>query len=72
MRSISIRVDDAVKERLDALARAHGLDAERIVREAVVERIEELADYDAVTARLARPHRRLSDEEVWAQPDLAD
>lgn len=29
-------------------------------------RVEELEDFYEVSARLARPHRWVSDEEVWA------
>jgi predicted DNA-binding protein len=72
LRSISIRVEDEVKERLDALASAHQLNLSAVLREAIVERLEELEDFYEVSARLARPHRRLSNAEVWAAPDLAD
>jgi predicted DNA-binding protein len=72
MRSISVRVEDGLKERLERLARAHGLNLSHVLREAIAERVEELEDFYEVSARLARPHRRLSDAEVWAELDRAD
>ena len=72
MRSISFRVEDGLKERLVCLARAHGLNLSHVVREAIAERVEDLEDFYEVSARLARPHRRLSDADVWAELDLAD
>jgi predicted DNA-binding protein len=72
MRSISVRVEDGLKERLERLARAHGLNLSHVLREAIAERVEELQDFYEVSARLAWPHRRLSDAEVWAEVDRAD
>lgn len=72
MRSISVRVEDGLKERLERLARAHGLNLSHVLREAIAERVEELEDFYEVSARLARPHRRLTDAEVWAELDRAD
>ena len=72
MRSISVRVEDGLKERLERLAQAHGLNLSHVLREAIAERVEELEDFYEVSARLARPHRRLSDTEVWAELDRAD
>ena len=72
MRSISVRIEDGLKERLERLAQAHGLNLSHVLREAITERVEELEDFYEVSARLARPHRRLSDADVWAELDLAD
>jgi predicted DNA-binding protein len=72
MRSISVRVEDGLKERLERLARAHGLNLSHVLREAIAERVEELEDFYEVSARLARSHRRLSDMDVWAEFDRAD
>jgi predicted DNA-binding protein len=64
-----MRVEDGLKERL---ARAHGLNVRHVLREAIAERIEELEDFYEVSARLARPHRRVPDAEVWAELERAD
>jgi predicted DNA-binding protein len=72
MRSVSIRFEDGLKQRLDWLAQVHGLNLSHVLREAIAERVEELEDFYEVSARLARPHRRLSDAEVWAELDRAD
>jgi predicted DNA-binding protein len=50
----------------DAAALSH------VLREAIAERVEELEDFYEVSARLARPHRRVPDAEVWADLDRAD
>jgi predicted DNA-binding protein len=72
MRNLSVRVEDGIKERLERLARNHGLNVSHVLREAIAERVEELEDFYEVSARLARPHQRVSDEEVWASLDRAD
>jgi predicted DNA-binding protein len=72
MRSLSVRVEDDVKERLERLARVHGLNVSHVLREAIGERVEELEDFYAVSERLARPHRRVPDAEVWAELGRAD
>lgn len=72
MRSISIRVEDGLKQRLERLAQAHGLNVSHVLREAIAERVEELEDFYEVSARLARSHRRVPDAEVWAELDRAD
>jgi predicted DNA-binding protein len=69
MPSISVRVEDALKERLDRLARAQGLNLSHVPREAIAERVEELEDFYDVSARLARSRRRVPDAEVWADLD---
>ena len=72
MRSISIRVEEGLKQRLERLAQAHGLNLSHVLREAIAERVEALEDFYEVSARLARPHRRVPDAEVWAELDRAD
>ena len=72
MRSISIRVEDDLKQRLERLAQAHGLNLSQVLREAIAERVEELEDFYEVSARLARSDRRVADAEVWAELDRAD
>ena len=72
MRSISIRVEDGLKQRLERLAQAHGLNVSHVLREAIAERVEELEDFYEVSARLARQHRRVADADVWAELDRAD
>jgi len=62
-------VDDGVKE---WLARNHRSNIGHVLREAIAERVEELEDFYEVSARLARPHRRVSDEEIWTGLDRAD
>ncbi len=54
------------------LARNHGSNIGHVLREAIAERVEELEDFYEVSARLARPHRRVSDEEIWTGLDRAD
>lgn len=72
MPSISVRVDDEIKLRLDTLAKAHGLNVSWVLREVIVDRLEELEDVYEASVRLARPHRRMTDTEVWATLNLVD
>ncbi len=72
MKSISIRIDDNIKDRLDELSEKHGLNASRLMRQAIAEKLEELEDFYMVRKRLAEPFEPVSNEDVWRRAGLAD
>lgn len=72
MSTISFTVDDQVKTRLEDLAKRHGFDQAQLLREALLEKIEELEDHQVVSARMSRPHRVIRNEQVWKELDLED
>ena len=72
MKAISIRIDDDVKDRLDSLTQAHGLNVSHLMRLAISEKLEELEDFYMVRKRLAEPFVPVSNEDVWKQAGLAD
>jgi predicted DNA-binding protein len=69
---ISFAIDDEMKLRFEAVAEDLGLDRDQLIREALLEKIEELEDYRVVRERLDRPHARIDDDQVWRELDLED
>jgi RHH-type rel operon transcriptional repressor/antitoxin RelB len=65
MRAVSVRVDADIKARWDRLASEHGLNQSQLMREALIEKLEELEDFYTVRARLAEPFEPVPNEEVW-------
>jgi predicted DNA-binding protein len=72
MTTITFTIDDEVKARLDALASRHGLNTAALVREALLDKLEELEDHDVVKERLGRPYRTVSHEEIRKGLGLED
>lgn len=72
MKTVSIRIDDDIKARWDELAEVHGLDSGRLMRQAIVEKLEELEDYYVVKERTATPFQPVPNEEVWRRLGLED
>lgn len=72
MKTISIRIDEDVKSRWDRLADEHGLNQSRLMREAIVEKLEELEDFYVVKARTKEPFTPIPNEEVWRRLGLED
>lgn len=72
MKTVTIRIDDDVMTRWDELAQAHGLDSGRLMRQAIVEKLEELEDFYVVKARTAKPFQPVPNEEVWRRLGLED
>jgi RHH-type transcriptional regulator, rel operon repressor / antitoxin RelB len=72
MKTLSIRIDEGIKERWEKLAEAHGLNASQHMREAIVEKLEELEDYYVVKERLSKPYETIPDEEVWRRLGFDD
>jgi RHH-type rel operon transcriptional repressor/antitoxin RelB len=72
MKTVSVRLDESVKARWERLAEAHGLNQSQLMREAIVEKLEELEDFYTVKARLAAPFTPVPDDEVWKRLGLAD
>lgn len=70
MATISIRIDDEIKRRLEEAAGAYATSASRVVREALAEKIEELEDYLTVTSRLAKPFDSVANDDVWKRLEL--
>lgn len=72
MKSVSVRVDDDIKARWDRLSDEHGLNASHLMRQAIVEKLEELEDFYTVRQRLSEPFDPISDKDVWKRVGLAD
>ena len=72
MKTISVRIDDDLKKRLDRLTDAHGLNASHLMRQAITEKLEELEEFYAVRERLAEPFTPVPNDEVWKRVGLAD
>lgn len=67
MKTVSLRLDEDVKARWDKLSRAHGLNASKLMRDAIVDRLEELEDFYVVQARLTTPFTPVPNDEVWKE-----
>lgn len=72
MKTISIRIDEDVKSRWDRLADEHGLNQSRLMREAIVEKLEELEDFYVVKSRTQEPFTPIPNEEVWRRLGFED
>jgi predicted DNA-binding protein len=72
MKSLSIRIEDGVKERWDALAAEHGLNASHLMREAIIDKLEALEDFYVVRMRLNEPFETLGNDEVWKRLGHSD
>ena len=72
MKTISIRIDETVKQRWDRLAGDYGLNQSQLMREAILDKLEELEDFYVVRERVAVPFEPVSDKDVWANLDLED
>ena len=72
MKSLSIRIDGSVKVRWEELARQHGLNPSQHMREAIIDRLEELEDCYVVKERTSKPYETIPDEEVWKMLCLSD
>lgn len=69
MGTIGVRLEEDIRIRWQRLAEAHGLVPENEMRDAIIERLEELEDYYVVQSRLIRPYDPVSNEEVWRRLD---
>ncbi len=65
MGSMSIRIDDEIKQRWEKLAAEKGLNASHHIREAIIDKLEELEDFYIVKERLSEPFETISNDEVW-------
>ncbi len=72
MKTLSIRIDDDIKQRWSQLAEAHGLNPSQHMRAAIIDRLEELEDYYVVKERLKQPYKTVPHEEVLRQLGLSD
>ena len=72
MKTISIRIDDDVKARWDRLADTYSLNQSRLMRDAIVEKLEELEDFYLVTERTRKPFVAVENAEVWKRLGLED
>ncbi|MBO6553846.1 MAG: ribbon-helix-helix protein, CopG family [Roseitalea sp.] len=72
MTSMSIRVDAEIKARWDKLSEEHGLNASHLIRQAIIDKLEELEDFYTVRSRLSEPFEPVPNEEVWKRVGLAD
>lgn len=72
MKTVSVRVDEDIKARWDALARAHGLNQSQLMREAIVNKLEELEDFYVVMERTSQPYETIPHDEVLRRLGLND
>lgn len=72
MKTVSVRVDDDIKLRWAELAKAHGLNPSQHMRDAIVDRLEELEDYYVVMERTSKPYETIPHEEVLRRLGLTD
>ena len=72
MKTLSIRVDEEIKARWEQLAKTHGLNPSQHMREAIIDRLEELEDYYVVKERLSKPFETISNDEVWRRLGFSD
>lgn len=72
MGSISIRIDDEIKQRWEKLAAEKGLNASHHIREAIINKLEELEDFYIVKERLSEPFETIPMEEVFRRARLED
>lgn len=72
MKTISVRIDDETKQRLDRLTVSHGLNASHLMRQAISEKLEELEDFYTVSERMASTFKPVSNDEVWKRLGIKD
>ena len=72
MKSVSVRIDDEIKERWDRLSREQGLNPSQLMRQAITDKLEELEDFYVVRQRLGEPFDPIADEDVWKDLGHAD
>ena len=72
MKTLSIRIDDDIKQRWSQLAEAHGLNPSQHMRAAIIDRLEELEDYYVVRERLEQPYKTIPHDDVWRSRGLND
>jgi RHH-type transcriptional regulator, rel operon repressor / antitoxin RelB len=70
MKTISIRIDEAIKARWDRLAGEHGLNQSQLMREAILDKLEELEDFYVVRTRTSQPFEPVSNDDVWKRLGL--
>ena len=72
MTTINFRIEDEVKERLDAVVNQLGLNQSKILRDAVLNTLDELEEMVVLMERLkaSRPKRDI--HELWKQLGLED
>lgn len=64
MVTFTISFDDDVVEHWSALAAAQGVDLDEKMTQAIIDRMEEMEDYEALRARFSKPGEALSREEL--------
>ncbi|MEX0956542.1 MAG: CopG family transcriptional regulator [Rhizobiaceae bacterium] len=72
MKTISIRIDETVKQRWDKLAGEYGLNQSQLMREAILDKLEELEDFYVVRQRIAEPFEPMANEDVWSRLGIED
>jgi RHH-type rel operon transcriptional repressor/antitoxin RelB len=72
MKTLSIRIDDEIKARWEELAKTHGLNPSQHMRNAIIDRLEELEDYYVVKKRLSKPYKTIPHEQLLRQLGLSD
>lgn len=72
MAAISIRIDPAIKARWDRLTDEQGLNASHLMRQAIIEKLEELEDFYTVRQRLSEPFEPVDAGDVWKRAGLED
>lgn len=72
MSTITCRVDDDIKHRLDSVVEQLGLNQSKIIRDAVIERLEELEELALLMERIKANRRKRPINELWKELGLDD
>ena len=72
MASLSIRIDDEIKARWERLSEEQGLNTSHLMRQAIIEKLEELEDFYVVRKRLSEPFEPIPAEDIWKELGLED
>lgn len=72
MKTISLRVEEATKERWDRLSKQYGLNQSSLMREAIIDKLEELEDFYALKKRISTPFEPVDNDQVWKQLGHSD
>ena len=70
MSILTFRLEDEVKDRLDAVVNQLGLNQSKILRDAVIERLEELEEMAVLMQRVKAKRPKRSINELWKELGL--
>ena len=72
MSTLTFRLEDDVKARLDVVVNELGLNQSKILRDAVIERLEELEEIVVIMERVKKNRPKRPIDELWKELGLDD